>query len=322
MSALQSPRRENVINLGALILALGLACSAPFWRGETLSFEPVLDARQDEEVYPEHLLDARKHKVKTGAYQRIISLDPEASRLILSVVSPERLLAVSSYAKQKHPWGFRFGAMDTIDKSSEIDRILSLSPDLVFVSPLSDAGTIARLRSLGIAVFDLGGTSGILASLEHLERLGNLLHQRKRAHQAKAAMSQRIAGLKARLGKSVLIPGIYLTRYADKFYGGTVGTSYADLLRLAGVQDIAAQKGYRNWPSYTVEELWSLDPQVIVTASGQAAGICQDPKLVKLRACTSSGQVIEALPGLESDSGAGLLTAAGDLLERLHPTEP
>lgn len=318
MSQSAPARRETWLNLGALLLALGLASTGPLWRSKDLSPQLTPAKKQDAQAYPEFVLDARKHKVKTGAYQRIISLDPEASRLILSVVSPSRLLAVSSYAKDGHPWGFRFGEIDTIDKSTQIDRILSLSPDLVFISPLSDAGTVARLRSLGIAVFDLGGTSGIAASQSHLTRLGTLLHQRARATQAQAALGQRIAGLKAKLGKKTPIPGIYLTRYGDKLYGGTVGTSYGDLLRLAGVEDLAAKKGYKNWPSYTIEDLWALDPQVIVTANGQASLLCQDPKLGKLKACGPNGQVIEALAGLESDSGSGLLTAAGDLLERLH----
>lgn len=319
MKASVSSRRETLVNLGALALALGLASTGPLWRGQDLEVKLAESAQDEGERYPEQLLDARKHPVKTGAYQRIISLDPEASRLILSVVSPERLLAVSSYAKDKHPWGFRFGSVDTIDKSTQIDRILELSPDLVFVSPLSDAGTVAKLRSLGISVYDLGGTAGLLACLEHLDRLGTLLHQRPRAKQARAALEQRIAGLEARLGEREPIPGIFLTRYGDKLYGGTVGTSYADLLRLAGVEDLAAKKGYRNWPSYTIEELWTLDPQVIITAAGQGPLICNDAKLGKLKACGPGGRVLEAPPGLESDSGAGLLTAAGELLERLHP---
>lgn len=319
MSAPGSSRKETWFNLGALALALGLASTAPFWRSEALSVQLEPASRQDQQAYPEFVVDARKQEVKTGAYQRIVSLDPEASRLILSLVSSSRLLAVSSYVKNAHPWGFRFGDVETIEKSTQIDRILELSPDLVFVSPLSDAGTVARLRSLGIAVYDLGGTSGIAENLAHLDRLGILLHQRGRATQAKAAIEQRIAGLQARLGQRPPIPGIYLTRYGDKLYGGTMGTSYADLLRLSGVEDLAAKKGYRNWPSYTIEELWALDPEVIVTAKGQAALLCQDAKLAKLKACSPAGRVIEALAGLESDSGAGLLTAAGDLLARLHP---
>lgn len=322
MSIQLSPRKETLVNLGALFVALGLASSAPLWRGKDLSIELAPSSSKDGEVYPKKLRDARKHEVKTGAYQRIISLDPEASRLILSLVSPVRLVAVSSYAKNIHPWGFRFGEVKTIDKSTEIDRILELSPDLVFISPLSDAATVKRLRSLGIAVYDLGGTASIQASLDHLDALGTLLHQRPRAKQAKTALEQRIAGLKARLGKRTRVPGIYLTRYGDKLYGGSVGTSYADLLELAGVEDIAAKKGYRNWPSYSIEELWSLDPQVIVTAAGQATVICSDPKLRKLKACGPEGQVVEAPAGLESDSGAGLLSAAGELLERVHPEKP
>lgn len=321
MMADPNARKESWINAGALVLALGLASAGPLWAGKKPAVKLAPSDRQDREVYPAQVTDARQHEVKTGAYRRMVSLDPEASRLILSIVSPARLLAVSSYAKTRHPWGFRFGDIKTIDKSTQIDDILALSPDLVFVSPLSDAATVARLRDVGIAVYDLGGTAGIDASLAHLDRLGTLLHQRPRASQAKAALAQRLAGLKARLGDRTPIPGIYLTRYADKFYGGTTGTSYADLLKLAGVEDLAAKQGYRNWPSYTIEALWALDPQVIVTAAGQAAAICADPKLGKLKACTPAGQVIEALPGLESDSGAGLLTCAGELLERLHPTK-
>lgn len=311
--------RDSWVNSIALTLALGAAT----W-GAAKSFkavEPVGSGGERapvERAYAKSLEDARKQVVKTGAYSRIVSLDPEVSRMLLSLVEPSRLLAISSYAKKAHPWGYRFGEVATIEKSSQIDKIAALEPDLVFVTPLSDAATLARLRELGIAVFDAGGARGIEQSLAQVETLGELLHLRPRALQLKESWEQRLRGLEAQLDKASKVPGIYLTRYGDKLYGGTQGTSFADLLRLAGVEDLAAAKGYRQWPSYSVEELWELDPPLIVTRQGQAALICQHPELAKLRACGPKGRVVEVIPGLEGDSGAGLLSAAGELFARLH----
>lgn len=311
--------RTSAVNGLALALALGLASGGALLRPETSELsKPRIDGVEVSARGAKIVKDARRREIEARAYQRIVSLDPEASRLLLSLIAPQRLIAVSSYARDKHPLGYRFGKVQTIEKSSQIEAIVALEPDLVIISPLSDAASVARLRELGIAVFDLGGARDLETSLKQLHLLGQLLLEPERALRAQAQLQSQIRGLEARLGARSKIPGIYLTRYADKFYGGTKGTSYSDLLRLAGISDIAAQQGYTQWPSYSIEELWRLDPEVIVTRQGQGATLCRHPQLGKLRACNSQGRVMEALAGLESDSGQGLLSAASDLLERLH----
>lgn len=307
------------LNLAVLVASLGLATWGASWRQEAQAPVMVSDeAAKGEASYPETLRDARGFEVKTGAYQRIVSLDPEASRLLLSLVSLRRLAGVSDYAKHQHPWGFRFSESKTVKSSKNLEEILSLDPDLVLVTPLSDSASVARLRELGVAVFDLGGVQGVEKSLQDLGRLGQLLHQGVRARQAASAMRQQRQGLRAQLRGWSPVPGIYLSRYGDKFYGGTTGTSYADLLALAGVKDLAAAAGYKKWPSYRVEELWKLDPPWIITTVGQAKTLCRHPGLVRLRACLSPDRVVELPSGLESDSGAGLLSAAAELHQRLR----
>lgn len=310
---------RSLINLGVLATSLGLATWGASWRPEAQ--EPAAsrnETAKEEWSYPERLRDARGFDVKTGAYQRIVSLDPEASRLLLSLVSLDRIAGISDYAKEQHPWGFRFAGRKTVKSSKHIEEILALDPDLVLVTPLSDAASVARLRELGIAVFDLGGVQGVDKSLRDLGRLGELLRQGPRAKRAATAMRQQREGLRAQLRGWTAVPGIYLSRYGDKFYGGTTGTSYADLLELAGVKDLAAAAGYKKWPSYRVEELWKLDPPWLVTTVGQAQTLCRHPGLARLSACAKPGRVIELPSGLESDSGAGLLRAAAELHERLR----
>lgn len=200
--------RDSWINAVALSLALGAAT----W-GAVKSFEAVQPADGSaakapvDLPYAENLEDARKQVVKTGPYSRIVSLDPEVSRMLLSLVAPSKLLAVSSYAKKAHPWGYRFADIATIEKSSQIDKIAALDPDLVFVTPLSDSATIARLRELGIAVFDVGGARGIEQSLAQVAVLGELLHVRPRARELKESWEQRLRGLEAQLERRSKIPG-------------------------------------------------------------------------------------------------------------------
>lgn len=311
--------KDNLVNGLALACALALSTLGALQQPVTIGLPSP--ARLDlARPYAQAIKDGRGQLIRTGEYQRIVSLDPEVSRLLLSLISPSQLVGVSSYAVNRHPWGYRFGAMQLVDKSSQVERIAALEPDLVFVTPLADEASVSRLRELGIPVFDLGGNLGIDASVRHLGQLGELLHQRERAALAQANLRQRERGLKAYLGEKPRRPGIYLTRYGDKFYGGTIGSSYGDLLRLGGVDDLAAKHGYKKYPSYSLEELCKLDPPLIVTSSGQGRALCAHPEVAKLTACGPDGEVVEVLPGLDSDSGAGLLSAAGDLLQRLHPS--
>jgi iron complex transport system substrate-binding protein len=266
------------------------------------------------------LVDVRGQTVPAAAYQRIISLNLVADPILLHLVEPTRIIAVSEYGRHQHPDGFRFGDRPGVVDADDLETILSLKPDLVIASKFTEEAFRARLLESDIEVFDLGEMRGVKTTLLNIRTLGQLLQQVERAAQLEADYQMRLAALDAAIPDDQEAPGLYLSIYGDSLFGGTVGSSYSDMLRLAGVHDLAEAHGYVEWPRFNPEQLLAIDPPLVITQSGMGALLCGHSTLQRLACCQSGGRVIEVPGTYHSDPGLGLVHAAYTVQQMVHPT--
>ncbi len=267
------------------------------------------------------LADARGQTVETGPYQRVLSLHPVGDHLLRELLEPERLVAVTAHSADSHPEGWRFGARPTIGTSKDVEAILALRPDLVVVSNFADEARMARLREAGIAVFDLGEARGVATTRAGIDARGGLLQAPRRAALLRDRFDRELASLEAALPPE-RPPGLWLTVFGDSIFGGTVGTSYADLLRYGGVHDLAADHGHVAWPRYRPEQLLAMNPALVLTQEGMGAAICGHSLLGQLAACGPGGRIIELDEGYEGDPGLGVVEGAAKIQRRLHGRPP
>lgn len=309
----------DVWNAVALVLGLVLAAAGALWSADTprapveVPTAPSLPHEGATE-----LTDARGVVVAVGDYQRIVSLNTISDHVLLRLIEPHRLVATTAISRS-HPEGYRFGDRAQIASSGDVEAILALEPDLVLTSSFASEDKMSRLREQGVAVFDLGELRGVASTLDNIAVLGALLRVPDRAAVIARAYRRELLGLDLAVPESALLPGIYLTVFGDSFYGGTRGTSYATMLRLGGVYDLAADAGHVDWPAYTPEQLLTLDPPLIVTQAGMGAAICGHAALASVRACRPGGRVVEVQGQYHSDPGLGLVEAAWSVLEAVHP---
>lgn len=268
---------------------------------------------------PDELTDARGQVVATAGYQRIVSLNSVADPIILSLVEPSRLVAVSVNSRDEHPEGFRYAGRPAVARAKDLETILSLQPDLVIASKFADEAFMTRLRDAGIAVFDLGDMRGVGTTVLNIRALGQLLRQPVRAARVEADYLLRLAALDAAVPDEAEAPGLYLSIYGDSLFGGTAGSSYADMLHYAGVDDLAAAHGYTEWPKYSPEQLLAIDPPLIVTQAGMGQALCSHTTLRHLACCKPGGRVIEVPGTYHSDPGLGLVSAAAAVQGLVHP---
>ena len=265
------------------------------------------------------LVDARGQTIATGDYQRIVSLNTVADAVLLSLVEPSRLLAVSEHTRDLHPESFRYAGMEAVIRSSDLETILSLQPDLVIASKFADESFMARLREAGIAVFDLGEMRGVGTTLLNIRALGQLLRQPTRAAQVEGDYLMRLQALDAAVPDDAETPGLYLSIYGDSLFGGTAGSSYADMLHYAGVHDLAEAHGYTEWPKFSPEQLLAIDPPMVVTQAGMGTALCSHSTLQHLSCCKPGGRVVEVPGKYHSDAGLGLVQAAVAVQQLVHP---
>jgi iron complex transport system substrate-binding protein len=253
--------------------------------------------------------DARGTAIPLGGYMRIASLSVISDALLLELCEPQRVVAFSTYTRGMDR--FRLGTTPRLKGLDDIEEILALHPDLVFCTPSrGERDRVERLRAAGVTVCDLGDDAGLF-TLEHAARLcGLIIGAPERAQHFCSSLKARMAAVAAGLpaGRAHR-RGLVVLMVGDSIYGGTLGTSYHDVLTAAGVIDVAATR-YHGWPSYHIEDLITLDPEVIITTPGTGERLRRLPALASLRALHMRDGVIEVDDDLLSDPGPHMLDAA------------
>jgi iron complex transport system substrate-binding protein len=296
--------RASLANALAVVAALA-ASVALAARPRAGSRGPGAETRSEEA--PRELEDATGTRVTVRDHHRIASGSPVADRLLVDLCEPDRVIAFSArsaLAIDAH----RYAGRATIETIEDTERVASLRPDLLLVHNVAEARRVERLREAGLTVFDLGPMEGMATLPEDIRVVAALCGAPERGDHYLAVLERRLAAVARDVPESARREAIYLSIYGDRLFGGTVGTSYHDVLLAAGLRDAASAR-HRGWPQYTVEQLLSLDPEVIVTREGMRPSICDPPGLHDLSACAHDG-VVEIDGDLLDSAGPGMLEAA------------
>ncbi len=257
--------------------------------------------------------DASGTALPVRDYRRIASAGLAADGLLAALVEPARVVAYSSFSTGPESW--RYAGGPRLTGLQDLEAIVALRPDLVLCCPYgNEHDRLARLRAAGVTVCDFGEQGGVDDLLRQARLLGALIGHAERAERFCAEFTRRLRAVSADLPpERPRRRALLLDVVGDYLYGGTVGTSYHDVLLAAGLADAAAAR-YRKWPQYAVEEIIALDPDLLVTATGNAARLRRLPALAGLRALRDPAGIVEVPAAVLGDPGPAMLTAA----EALH----
>ncbi|MCP4447543.1 MAG: ABC transporter substrate-binding protein [Myxococcales bacterium] len=268
------------------------------------------------------LLDANDRGITIDTtYSRIIAGSIVARSILGELSEKERIVGVISAGLKDAPDAHRFSGIEQFVGMNETERLLSLSPDLILVSSLSSIPHAERLRSSGIAVFTLGDMRGVESFLRDVRQISVLLGSHSGGERLASVYGRRMRSIANMTPKSVRKEAIYLSAYSTQMFGGTVGTSYHDILHYAGLVDVAADD-FSGWPQYTAEHVLSMDPEIIVSPEGVPEFVCKTGALARLRACADGRAGFIELPSswLE-DPGLIMLDVAESIHEAVYGRE-
>ncbi|HET8935744.1 MAG TPA: ABC transporter substrate-binding protein [Polyangiales bacterium] len=299
-----------------LVAAVYLGSAARPERANLAAAAPPLDSAP--------LRDAVGHTPANKHFQRIASSSAYADELLLALAEPERIVALSGQGQRSQREAFRYGTRTLISGPGDLERLLRLRVDLLLITHFGGQADLARAREGGIEVFDLGDMRGLATLEQNMLAVASLLGDRARGERLWRSWSRQLRAVARDVPQSERKAALYIAIYANKVYGGTIGTSYHDVLTAAGLRDLAADK-FRDWPQYDPEQLLDLDPPLIVTEGGMAEQLCNHSWLRSLRACKTAAKpfagVVEISRNLMGSAGLGMLDAALELRERVYPAD-
>jgi ABC-type Fe3+-hydroxamate transport system substrate-binding protein len=265
--------------------------------------------------------DARGSPVPVAPYQRIVCLDLMSSELMPELVEPGRVIAVSQWTQGPRAW--KQAGVPKLSGLDDLERILTAKPDLVLTATFGgELDRIERLRGAGVAVYDLGAAGGLDALTTSIRRIATVIGEPAHGEALASGFRRRLAAVAAHLPADLpRRKALVLTPVVNTVYGGTVGSSFHDLLTAAGLVDLAAGKYTEGWPKLGAEEVLGLDPELVVTRAGGAAELRRIPGFDRLPALVEPGRVIELDGALYDGPGLTLLDAAEVLCDLAYPDQ-
>ena len=274
--------------------------------------------RVDVLAKPDVVRDSEGVEVPVRSYRRIASVSTIADEVLVDIVEPSRLVAVTRHTLESGDRPWRYEGKTGIRTSKDVEAIIALEPDIVFVNGFTDLRHLARMRDAGLNVFNLGAMYGLETLLPNIDQISAVVGARDRGRILADDFERRLAAVAAGLPEDEKKGAVYVGIYGDRLYGGTVGTSVHDVLRAAGVVDLAASSGYTGSPAYSNEQLLSLDPPWVITNEPGEDGLCSLPGLEAMQAC--EGHRVRSVDAdLMSDPGLGMLRAAEAVHEVMYP---
>jgi iron complex transport system substrate-binding protein len=313
----------NLVGLGAAI-ALSLAGGLdrrPRGHSVPLSAAPTVESSRHVRLPSgeEAITDATGHPVPLRPYRRIISTTLPSDRLLADLAEPDRVLAFGTASARQSPSRWRFAGKPSVDGMGPIEAIIALKPDLVLMNSFGFDPRGEQLRAAGIQVFDLGELHGLRTLLPMARIVGDLLGEPDRGAAYADSFRQRFARVAAPLANHPRRRALYLGVIGNSLLGGSVGTSYHDVLVHAGLIDVAEAAGHRDWQQYSAEQVAAMDPELIVTGASFAQAVCAHPGLERVRACREPDHVLALPEGMLADPGPGMLDAAERLFALAYP---
>jgi iron complex transport system substrate-binding protein len=235
--------------------------------------------------------------------ERIISLEPEITRIIVALGAGDRLVGLDFFLRNHdHLFPLAFPAAGDLPVVSNpaqelnYEQAIRLRPDIIFTSPSEFRMTESIERRMRVPVVALASMGKLAALVAELATVGRLLGREDRAAALTAFFESRLDAVRRSVASVPEDrPSVYLA-----FWGSLVRTPVAyEPIEAAGGRNAAAgllpDRFGAAGATISVEKLLALDPDVILVQGNYlpaerqvtVEGVLRDPRLRSLRAVRS-----------------------------------
>ena len=160
--------------------------------------------------------------------------------------------------------------------TADVEKIVSLNPDLVLAQARMQRELVLGLEKLGLTVVALN-PENFEEALENIRLIGKITGQEQEARRLTADMEKRAKFITDRTKELADFerPKVFYLVWYDPLKTMGPGTFINELIQLAGGENIAADAKERV-PAYSFETVIQRNPQVIILAGGSMTSITVD----------------------------------------------
>ena len=254
--------------------------------------------------------------------QRIVSLAPQNTEILFALGLGDKIIGVTSYcnyppeAKEKTI----IGGFSTVD----IEKVVSLSPDLVVAALIHEKETISQLESHGLKVLALAPKT-LNEVIQAIELVGKATGTEPEANRLVNSINARmdaVAGLVSGLSEEAKPRVLYIV-WHDPLMTAGGDTMQSQLIDFAGGRNIFDDLTY--YPTIGLETLLDRQPQVIIAGVGHGSAkdspldwAKSEPRLKNTDALIQ-GKVSGIDADIASRGGPRMVDALEEMFRLIHP---
>jgi iron complex transport system substrate-binding protein len=197
--------------------------------------------------------------------QRIISLAPSNTEIVYALGLADRLIGVTTYCNyppeaQSKPQVAEFSVVD-------IEKIISLQPDLILATDIHKTDTIPALEKSGIPVLAFFPNS-LSRMLEDISIIGRAAGKTAESETLVSSLEKRIKAITDKTAGLIeeQKPRVLLLTWHDPLWTMGAGTTIDDMIAKAGGVNIAHD--IDGSQTINLESVIDRNPQVIVVMTG------------------------------------------------------
>jgi iron complex transport system substrate-binding protein len=219
---------------------------------------------------PGNIVDGLGRKIMINAVpQRIVSLAPSNTEILFALGLGDKIVGDTEYcnypeAAKTKP---KVGGFSTVD----IEKVVSLRPDLVLATQIHSKTIIPALEKVGLTVVALTPSS-LTGVLDSITLVGKITGQSKEASELIKDLSTRIKAIADKTQKlpPAQRPRVFYVTWHDPLWTAGTGTLSNDVISQAGGQNIASD--ISGDKTIDLETVINRDPEIIIVSVGMGAG--------------------------------------------------
>jgi iron complex transport system substrate-binding protein len=254
----------------------------------------------------------------TGKPAREASLNLAADEVLAEILPVERLAGVTALVDEKGTSNALGRVPASVPRfpKADLERLLSVRPDLVIVSEYTDADFLRLLEQSGVRHHRMKGLAALPGIRQAVLDLGVAVGEPEAASRLIARFDATLAALDARLRGSTRPRVLY---WAGGLTAGA-GTAIGSLVECGGAVNVGAEMGLKGIEPVGAERAFTAAPERILVGEGwqSAEALRRHPLLSQLGAVREGRTVTmptELLVALNHHAAE----ACWDLAHRLHP---
>lgn len=196
--------------------------------------------------------------------QRIVSLSLSADEILLALVEPERIAALTYLSIDP-------GISNVASQAAQVkehiyadtEKVISLRPDLVVTSSFTPDVVIQTLRQSGLRVYVFPLGNSLAQVKENILGVAEAVGEKEKGQEVIKQMETQEAKLAAKIKSQSVYP------YRILYYGlsgntNGQGTQFDELVQMTGLRNVAAEAGIIGRGQVDKEMLIRLNPDVIL----------------------------------------------------------